>query len=298
MKWLALLWAVLAMGCAAAMSAGYGPDVRSPDWVHWVGHLVLFGGLAWMLDRSLGWRPTVTLFVATGVGVGVELAQVVGSGSLSPGELVFDTMVDALAAMAGLAWGRRIVTAQAMGWWLHPALVFPLGLFGTFYAALRDVQPALAWTLLAVASLLPAAIVWLLGVRRGWFGSLDLVSRGDRPRLFALACGCCLLFVALAHLLGAPGGVLGVAHGFLLTSVLITALTATGLKVSGHVTIALLLAVAIAPWSIRGPVLFLSAGILLSWCRVRSRCHRPIEVVGAWALSAVVFLPTVLLPLP
>lgn len=298
MKWIAILWAVIAMGCAAALSAGYGPHVHTPDWVHWIGHLLLFGGLALLLDRSLRWRPTVTLVAALSVGIGVELAQVAGSGFLSLRELGFDVMVDALAVMAGLALGRRRAAARAIGLWLHPAVVFPLGLCGTFYAALRDVPQALTWTALAIACLAPCAAVWLLGVRWGWFSGVDMVNKAERPRLFALACGCCLLFAGLSHALAAPSQVLDVTHGLLLTAVLITAMTRAGFKVSGHVTIALLLAVAIAPWSVRAPVLFLAAGVLLSWGRVRARCHRPVEVAGAWVLALALYLPLSLLALP
>jgi hypothetical protein len=291
MKLLAVLWALVAMGCAAALSAGYGPRFHAPDYVHLIGHLLLLGGLALFLERSMRWRPTTTLLVALGVGVGVELAQVAGSGVLSIREMGFDVMVDALAVMAGLALGRRRATARAIGVWLHPAFVFPVGVLGTFYAALREVYPALGWTLVAVVCLLPSAVVWLLGVRLGWFSDPDIVSRTERPRLFVAACCCSGLFVVAAHGLGAPSQVLLVAHGLALVSVLLTALTIAGFKVSGHVAIALLLAVVIAPWSIRGPVLFVAAGCLLSWGRVRARCHRPAEVVGAWALAAALGVP-------
>ncbi|MBN2191854.1 MAG: hypothetical protein JW751_03485 [Polyangiaceae bacterium] len=290
MKWIILLWSVLAMAAAAALSAGWGPAWSAPDWAHIVGHLVLFGGMAWVVERRLRWRPLTTLIVVLAAGVGVELAQVAGGGHRSMRELGFDVMVDALAAMVGLALGCRQVTARALGLWLHPALVVPIGLCGTFYAALREVPAALVWTTLAVACWLPAAGVWLGGIRLGWFSGLDLVECRERVRLFALACGCAGLFVALTHGLGAPASVLEVAHQMLLTSLAVTAATMAGFKLSGHVTVALLLAVAIAPWSVRGPVLLVTTAILLSWGRVRTHCHRPIEIAGAWVVAGLPLL--------
>jgi hypothetical protein len=294
MKRLIALWAALAMAAAATLSTIGGPAWLAPDSVHVVGHLLLFGGLAWVVEWKARWRPATTLSVVLAAGIGVELAQVAASGRLSIRELGFDVMVDALAAMAGLALGCRRITARALGLWLHPALVVPLGLGGTFYAALREVPASLVWTSLAVACWLPAAGVWLLGVRLGWYSGLDLVERRERVGLFALACGSAGLFVVVTHGLGAPASVLVVAHEMALTSLAVGAATLAGFKLSGHVAVALLLAVAIAPWSVRGPVLFIAAAILLSWGRVRTHCHRPIEVAGAWALAALFLLPRVL----
>lgn len=294
MKCLIILWAALAMAAAATLSTVGGPSWLAPDSVHIVGHLLLFGGLAGVVERKARWQPAITLLVVLAAGVGVELAQVAATGHISIRELGFDVLVDALAAMAGLALGCRRITARALGLWLHPALVVPLGLAGTFYAALREVPVCLVWTSLAVACWLPAVGVWLAGVRLGWYSGIDLVERRERLGLFVLACGSAGLFVVTTHGLDAPASVLTVAHEIALTSLAVGAATLAGFKLSGHVAVALLLAVAIAPWSARGPVLFIAAAVLLSWGRVRMQCHRPIEVAGAWALAALFLVPRVL----
>ena len=295
MKGFIVLWAIGAMGVAGLLAAGFGPPwVSAPDWVHVVAHLLLFGSLAWIIDRRGRWQPPATALVVLAVGLGVELAQVAASRHLSLRELGFDMVVDGLGAMAGLAVGSRPAAARAIGAWLHPVWVVPVGLWGAFYAGLRQPTSAVWWAGCASLCWLPAAGVWFQGVRQGWFRDMDLTERTDRPALFALACSCAALFLVLASILGAPEHVLLVAWEITITSVALFALTVLGFKVSGHVTVPLVLAVAVAPWSSRGLAIFLIAAALLSWGRVRSLQHRPLEVAGAWALAAVLAAPLLL----
>ena len=287
MRAFAIGWAAVTVVMAAGLSAGYGPNVgHLPEGFHLFGHVVLFGVLAAALardDRRCAEAALAWVLVAGGL---VEVAQMAASHSWTPREALYDGMVDGLAGMAGLVVGGRTGIATALGRWLHPALVFPIGLIGTFYAAERHLGSAFGWALCGIVCVLPAAVGWVVGVRRGWFSDADLVAREERPALFALGCASAALFAAVVHGLGAPADVIGVADGIAVAAVAMTALTVAGLKVSGHVAVSLLLAVAIAPWSTRGPLLFVASASLLSWARVRAGVHKPVEVTGAWLLAA------------
>jgi hypothetical protein len=286
MRKLTVAWALVAIVVSGALSAGYGPDVgRLSDGWHVAGHLVLFGGLAILAATATRAPAWAVLAGTVAVGLAVEAAQMAGAGHLMLREAAFDGLVDALAAMAGLAVARA-EAAELLGIALHPAFVFPVGLFGTFYAAERDAVVAVTWAAVGTACLVPAAAGWLIGVHRGWFADVDLKDRADRPPLFALGFAASTGFAVVAWA-WAPPAVAQVALGTALLAAAITASTTAGFKVSGHVAVSLLLAVAIAPYSWRGPLLFVGSGTLLSWARVRAGCHRPSEVAGAWALAAM-----------
>jgi hypothetical protein len=219
-------------------------------------------------------------------GAGVELVQAGARGGGLAREAAYDMMVDALAGMAGVGLVSGAPAANALGVWLHPALVVPVGLFGTFYAATRDTSLAAAWAAAMCACLAPAGALWALGVRRGWYADADLVERSERRGLFVVGCAATAAFAGVALAASAPDAVVRVAIGALIGACSITAVTVAGFKVSGHVAAPLLLAVAIAPFSSRGPPLFVGAGALLTWARVRAGVHRPAEVAGAWGLAA------------
>jgi hypothetical protein len=252
-----------------------------PDPVHWLGHLALFGGLAAALGR--GRPPAVALAGTMAAGLLLELVQA-ATGTSSPREALFDLAVDALSGMAGLALRGRREVSHALGVWLHPAVLVPLGLLGSYHTATRDLPQALGWTLVALCCWLPAAAAWAVGTRLGRFTDADLVDRRERPALFALGCGSATLYAAVARL-GGPASVVVLADGLLLCAVTVTLVTAAGFKVSGHVAVPLLLAAVAGTWSVRAAVLLLAVAVLLSWARVRAGVHRPVEVAGAWLLG-------------
>lgn len=287
---LAIVWSVAALVAAGALSAGLIPDVGpiAEGW-HLAGHVVLFGVLAMLLK---GLRPWAAFAFALLAGVGVEIVQAAAHGVGLGREAAYDVLVDALAAMAGVGLVAGGPAASALGVWLHPAFVVPLGLFGTFYAATRDVRTASLWVGAMGACLAPACALWALGVRRRWYADVDLVERSERTWLFVVGCAATAAFAGLALAAHAPAAVVRVAIGALLSACAITAVTIAGFKISGHVSVPLLLAVAIAPFSTRGPPLFVAAGALLTWARVRAGVHRPSEVAGAWALAATTWLVT------
>ncbi len=281
----AIGWAAATLAAAGLLSAGFVPGAGElgEGW-HLAGHVVLFGALAALCK---GLRPRGALAATLAAGALVELVQAAVRGVAPGREAAYDVMVDALAAMAGVGLASGAPAAVALGAWLHPAVVVPLGAFGTFYAATRDPALAARWAAVMVACFAPAVALWGAGVRRGRYADVDLSRRAERPRLFAAGCACAAAFAIAALAARAPAAVVGVACGALLGAGAVTALTAVGFKISGHVATPLLLAVAIAPFSYRGPPLFVAAGALLTWARVRAGVHRPSEVGGAWALAAV-----------
>lgn len=287
LRLIALLWAVALLAGTFSLAFGFGPDLDgAEEGLHLAGHVVLFGTLAYLSARS-GARPSVAIAASVGVGVAVEGMQMWGAHRWLVAEATFDTTVDALAAMLGAALAAPDAAARALGNWLHPAFVLPVGLAGVVYAGDRDAAQAIGWALVGTLAFAPAGLVWIVGVRRGWFTTADLVDRRARPPLFALGCLSAAGFVALAH----ENATARVAAMALLTlAVTITMATTAGFKLSGHVATALTLAAVCAPWSARGPALFLACAALLSWARVRAGVHRPVEVAGAWvyALALVV----------
>ncbi len=90
--------------------------------------------------------------------------------------------------------------------------------------------------------------------------------------LFAVACLSAVSFAPAVRAGRALAAAVGVADAILLASVVLTAVTLLGLKISGHVTICLLLAVIVAPWSPRAPVLFCSAAVCCRGLGCGRRC--------------------------
>ncbi|HEU4539280.1 MAG TPA: hypothetical protein VFS00_34400, partial [Polyangiaceae bacterium] len=221
MKRLAIGWAATTLVAAGLLSAGFVPGARhlAEGW-HVAGHLVLFGVLAALLK---GLRPGVALAAVLVAGAGVELVQALTRGTPLGREAAYDLLVDALAGMAGVGVASGGAAATALGRWLHPAFVIPLGLFGTFYAATRDPALAAGWAGAMCACLLPVGGAWALGVRRGRYADADLVDRAQRPGLFAVGCVSVAAFAGLAFAAPAPGPVLAVAIGALVGACAVTA---------------------------------------------------------------------------
>lgn len=277
--------------------------------VHVAAHTFLYGVLSMLLatlwfSRTAGDAPRRALvarallagsmfMLVASCQEGVQVLARAQHRHPSPEEL-YDLAVDVLAGAIGLIlwsrWNRQHLTrvARTLGWILHPALVAPLGLFAIFWSALGGPRPALPWTALAVLSAAPAAGVWVLGVALGRFSDVDVSVRSERPPLFAAGLFSGLLYLALTRALGAPLPVQHLALAGLIGTSLLALVTVSGLKVSGHVSVAVALAVALAATSVRGPYLFAMAALLLSWARVREARHTPREVLGAWALAGVV----------
>lgn len=223
---------------------------------HLVAHSALYGALAafiaswWFppeaLDegrRSLQ-RRAIGAALCFGCAAGAqELTQALCRHNLPAGEELFDLVVDVHGAALGLiAWSRadrrRVYpVARALGVVLHPALVGPLGVFAVTWAALRDARAGLAWTSVAALAALPVAGVWALGLRRGWFRDADLSVRAERPRFLASACCAAVALALITRAAGAPAAVQDLSRAGLLATLLVTAATLLGLKVSGHVAV-------------------------------------------------------------
>lgn len=281
----ALVWGTLSIVAAGALSAGLGPDLGPiPEVGHLVGHVVLFGVFAVLLARATERSASFVCAATVAVGGLVELAQMLGSGHLLLREGSYDVAIDGLSGLLGLSVARPAPAAKLIGVALHPALVLPLGLFGTFYASQRDPIVAAIWTAIGVGSLAPVGLLWLVGVHRGWFTEVDLIARAERPALFVAATVSTLGFALVAGTF-APQSIAVVALGLTWFALGITLVTAAGFKASGHVAVSVLLALAITPWSTRGPPLFLASAALLSWARVKAGCHHPAEVAGGWMLA-------------
>jgi hypothetical protein len=198
-RWMTLAWGVALLSATTAVAFGVGPDVdEAPEALHLVGHVVLFGTLAYLVARG-GAKPSLAITAALGIGVVVEIVQMLGAHRLLVAETTFDVTVDALAAMLGAAIAAPRAAAAALGTWLHPAFVLPIGLAGAVYAGDRDAPRAITWALIATLAFVPAGLVWLIGVRRGWFTTPDLEDRRDRPPLFAVGCASAAAFAVLAH---------------------------------------------------------------------------------------------------
>ncbi|MEZ4394695.1 MAG: hypothetical protein R3A48_26780 [Polyangiales bacterium] len=270
---------------------------------HLVAHSLLYGALAAMLaswwfplepeDRSMSLRrkaiaASLCFIAAAGA---QELTQALSRHRLPAGEELFDLAVDITGATLGLiAWSytdprRGRPVARALGVVLHPGFVGLAGVFAVTWASLRDARAGLTWTALAALAVLPVAIFWVYGLRRGRFSDADLSVRAERPPFLAASCLAALALYLATCGLGAPPIVRSLCLAGAVASVLVTAATLGGLKVSGHVAVPVGVVALIHVSSARGVWPFAVAAVALSWARVREGRHTPREVAGAWGLA-------------
>lgn len=309
-RWISAAWALSLI--AAALYLERSPPAHdspvgrliSAEPVHLVAHAVLYGSLAALL--AWRWFPTDALaapraalrgrvlaaglsFVA--VAGAQELVQSLSRERLPNVEEYFDLSVDVAGASLGLiAWSmadrrRRYPVARALGVLLHPAILGPLGMFAVLRSALGDGPAALRWTSLGVLAALPVAAVWQLGLRRGWFADRDLSVRAERPVFLLVSLLCAAGLYGSVTLLHAPPAVCHVALAGAAATVLVSALTVAGLKVSGHVAVPVGVMVLLQATSFRGPWPFVLAALALSWARVWEGRHTAREVLSAWGVA-------------
>jgi len=184
-------------------------------------------------------------------------------------------------------------TATTFARWIsivaHPFVMVALMVGG---AALRLGSPADAaqtMALVAVATVLPVAILMLLQVRRGAWSNVDASNREERPLLFAVgAAG--LVALAGYTLLANPGSFLLRGALGTLGMMAACAVATRWIKVSLHLAFATLAATTLVllgswlGWALV-PVV-----PLLAWSRLRLGRHRVAEVVvGAAAGVATAF---------
>lgn len=271
---------------------------------HLVAHSILYGTLAALLASR--WFPASALdgpretLHRRAAGAALSFAFVAGAQEtvqalhrdrLPGAEEHFDLAVDIAGASLGLiAWTaldprRRYPVARALGVLLHPAILGPAGVYAVLRSALEDGALALRWTALAVACALPVAAVWRLGLLRGWYRDRDLSVREERPTFLAASLACAAALYGSAVALDAPSPMRHVALAGAVAAVLFAAVTAAGLKVSGHVAVPVGTVVLLHATSFRGPWPFALAALALSWARVKEGRHTPVEVLGAWGLA-------------
>lgn len=279
--------------------------LASRELTHLVAHSILYGSLAvalaswWLpaaaLDAPGRARRVRALAAAALFGLiagAQELTQALCRARLPAGEELFDLTVDVGGASLGLiAWShfdarRRRPVAKALGVVLHPGIVGPVGAFALAWASLRDARAALAWALAAVLAVAPVAALWLVGMRRGWFSDHDLSVRAERPRFLFAALFAAGLAALGAHLGHAPPVVRVATLAGLVATALVTALTAAGLKVSGHVAVPVGVLALLVGSSQRGLWPFAVAALAVSWARVREGRHTPREVVVGWGVAS------------
>ncbi|MFA6958735.1 MAG: phosphatase PAP2 family protein [Thermoanaerobaculia bacterium] len=160
----------------------------------------------------------------------------------------------------------------------HPFVMVALMVGG---AALRLGSPADAartMALVAVATVLPVAILMLLQVRRGAWSNVDASNREERPMLFGVgAAGLVALvgYILVAH----PGSFL--LRGALGTLGMLAAcaVATRWIKVSLHLAFATLAATTLLLLGSRLGWVLVPVVPLLGWSRLRLGRHRATEVV-------------------
>lgn len=281
MRALPWLWALAIAAAAWMLSSGWGPALVLPDPLHVVMHLALFGVLAGMLARPCGLDGALGLTLAAGFAV--ELAQMHASGRWL-GEVGYDMAVDLVGAVSGLAVARLPGVAERIGYWLHPVGLAPVAMFGVGWASGLPALESAVWTCVVMVCIAPAVLAWGFGVRAGWYPHVDRIDAAQRSVIFAVASACAWALAGLTWRWGPPAFVV-MTLGLAGVMSLLVVVTRLGFKMSGHVVIPLLLAVAAWPWTMRGAGVLLLAGALLSWARVAADRHRPIEVAASWAVA-------------
>lgn len=274
--------------------------------LHIVAHCILYGSLAVALATR--WFPSAAL---DGAGAGPslrrralfgaasfcivagaqELTQAFSRSRAPGGEELFDLMVDVGGATLGLiAWSlfdkRRIYPlARVLGVVLHPGFIGPFGCFALVWSTLRDTHAALGWTLVFVLAVLPLAVVWCVGLRRGWYSDRDLSVRAERPGFLVTALVSVAVLLVSVHLAGAPLIVRDITLAALVATALVSLTTFVGTKVSGHVAVPVGVFVLLSATSYRGPWPFLLVALSVSWARIREGRHTPREVLAGWGIA-------------
>lgn len=272
--------------------------------VHLVAHTGLYGALAvalgrWWFPSSAGpvtghlrgLRAVAMAACFVLIAATQELVQALHRGRLWGPEEMFDLFVDGVAACLGLiVWtrfdrGLRPPVAQALGLLLHPVIVGPVGVFALVWSATRALRVALGWTLAATLALAPIAALWVMGLRRGWFSDRDLSLRRERPGFLGASVATAGLFAAVVCASGAPSAVQGFALAGLLAAGMLTAVTALGLKASGHAAVPVGVVVLLQATSLRGLWPFAVAALAVSWARVAEGRHSTREVAAGWSIA-------------
>lgn len=290
----AVAWVLAAVAAATLLSSGVVAIPKLPDPLHIVMHLGIFAVLGAVLS-TMAWRAELVLGAVAAGGLAIEAAQGVSVGVWLWNEIGFDLVVDLLGGMLGLVLAGQPGMAKTLGAWLHPVVVLPVAFYGIGVAMIRHRWLAAAWVAVLLVCLAPAVVAWLGGVAFGRFDEIDLRDRRQRPELFAVATAGAVLYASIAWV-WAPSGLAWIAVGLAGSCLGITAITAGGFKVSGHVAGCTLTAVAALPWSPRGAACLVLAGLLVSWARIEDECHTPREVLGAWGLAAVLLGAKLLTP--
>ncbi len=241
--------------------------------------------LARLLVPLLGLERS--LFIGLGVGLALEAVQALAVGKILWLESAYDTAVNGFALLLGLASASPGRTAHRLGAWLHPLVVGPMALFGFGWITLGRPHRAAALVALVLITFLPAILLWGMGVASGRFHSAQVPDARRRVPLFAMVTLGASLATPVVGIWW-PGPLRYAIGGMALCAGLYTLAAAGGFRMSGHVGTPLLGAVALAPWSPRGAALLVGIGALLTWARVRTGRHRPVEVAAAWLLAAIV----------
>ena len=311
------LWALLLLAGAtmlphAAICERWGPLGQiahlgfASEVAHVLVHSLFFGLLAaalsawWVCARGpeVPFLPRTRAAAALGVFILVavvrQLGQVVVDGPRTGTETLWDFGVDGLGGALGLiAWtlvdgarARRV--ARGLGWVFHPITVAPLGFFVLCWSRTGSPRTAAAWCVFASLFEVPPVVFWLIGLRGARFSDADVSVRHERMPLLACAAVSALLLLASTWAVGAPRVVFTSAVGAMVGALLATAITRWGLKLSGHVAVAVAPAVGLVPESPRAAYLFAMVALILIWARVRDRRHTPREVLAGLVVAALV----------
>ena len=284
---------VLHMGLASAVA-------------HVLLHSLFFGALAaalsgfWVCERDSAApftphaRAWLALLAFVGIGFVRQAGQAFVSGPRTGAETLFDFGVDGLGGALGLiAWtlsdgarARRV--ARGLGWLFHPVVVAPLGFFVLCWSHTGSPTLAAGWCVFVTLFELPAVIFWLVGLRHARFSDADISVRHERVPLLVASAASAVMLLAATWAIHAPAVVLTSAVGALMGAFSATAITRWGLKISGHVGVAVAPAVALLPDSPRAAYLFGMIALILVWARVRDERHTPREVLGGVVLAALV----------
>lgn len=311
-RWVALAWATALVLAAAALerhSLDALPRVASllqHEATHIAAHTLLYGGLAFLLagallhDEALAQpgaarsrRALAASALFAAVALTQELVQVLFRHRAPGLEEAFDLAVDVGGASLGvIVWARRTgrrryLVARALGLVLHPMVLGPAGMFAVASSAFGSTRPAVYATLAVTLGLSPAAVLWQLGLRRGWFSDRDLSRRDERPPLLAMCVLCAALLWAIAAHWRLPAVLVESALTALFAAILFSAATLARFKVSGHVAVPVGIAVMLTATSARGPWPFVIAAAAVAWARVNEGRHSRAEVVGASGLAAL-----------
>lgn len=181
----------------------------------------------------------------------------------------------------------KLAAARFVSIALHPFTTMPLAVAHASRALGFGDRVASIVLAALIVSVVVAGVYTIVGVRRGTFTNIDVSTREQRPRFYAVLIGSTALSGALFHWLALPHAVV---RGTLISAGLMTACFIVNFRLKCSLHVAYTVFPLAIVWQ-TAPVWFRGLGVVvvlaMMWSRVTMRRHTLPETVAGAVLATV-----------